>query len=123
MKNLIAASGGGDQSITNPALGPSLQGISAGGGGILFFQALIPSLIGLSFVIGSIIFFFMLLIGAIQWISSGGDKAAVESARARVAQALVGVIVLFSAFAIVKVVEEFFGINILAIDIGPLIIK
>jgi hypothetical protein len=80
-------------------------------------------LIGLIFVAGAIIFFFMLLISGIQWITSGGDKTAVEGAKGRLTQALIGIVVLFSAFAIIKLVQGLFGINILSIDIGPLIIK
>ncbi len=113
MKNELA------QDLYNPALGPQLSQHT----GLGFFQQLIPSFVGLAFIIGAIIFFFMLLIGAIQWISSGGDKGAVEAARSRLTQALVGIVVLFSAFAIIKVVEVFFGIHILTLDIGPLIIK
>lgn len=125
IKNYLAAvptePGGGESTIGNPALGPSLNALRYDG--ILFFQKLIPALIGLVLVVGVIIFFFMLLIGAITWISSGGDKAAIEGARGRITQALIGIVVLFSVFAIIKLIEGFFGINILSIDIGPLIIK
>ena len=69
-KNLIAQ-------ISNPALGKTLNENT----GVSFFQNLIPSVIGLLFVGGSILFFFMLVIGGIQWISSGGDKNALEAAR------------------------------------------
>lgn len=106
--------------ITNPALG-NLD--NPGNRGVGFFAQLIPSLIGLAFVAGAIIFFFMLVIGALQWIISGGDKAAVEAARGRISQALVGIIFLFASFVIVKLIENFFGISILTIDIGPFIIK
>lgn len=126
MKSFLLAGPGGPPNgnpITNPALGPTLQSYAAGGGGVLFLQTLIPNLIGLAFVVGVVIFFFMLVIGAIQWISSGGDKGAVEAARGRITQALIGIVVLFSVFAIIKLIEGFFGINILTLDIGPLIIK
>lgn len=112
MKNYLA-------DITNPALGPTLQSNLTNNGGVWFVQQLIPALIGLAFVAGAIIFFFMILISAIQWISSGGDKGAVEAARGRLSQALIGIVLLFAAFAIVKVIESVFGINILSIDIGP----
>ena len=105
--------------ITNPALSDRLQAFS----GIEFFQKLLPNLIGLIFVIGVIIFFFILVIGGIQWISSGGDKAAIEQARGKVVNALIGIVILFSAFAIVKLLESFFGTNILTLDIGNLIIR
>ncbi len=123
MKNLLAIemappTGVEKGGITNPALGS--LGVNTG---VSFFQKLIPSLVGLAFVVGIIIFFFMLLISAIQWISSGGDKANVEAARGRLTQALIGIVVLFSVFAIIMFIERFFGISILALDIGPLIIK
>lgn len=35
--NLLAAAGGGTPSITNPALGDTLQSMLAGGGGLFFF--------------------------------------------------------------------------------------
>ncbi len=108
----------GVSGINNPALG-NLSNCDS----VFFFSQLIQGLIGLAFVVGSVLFFFMLLIGAIQWITSGGDKGAVEAARGRVTQALIGIVVLFSVFAIIKLIEGFFGINILLIDIGPLIIK
>lgn len=117
MKNLIAI-GGNPNSISNPALGK----LNANDG-LSFIQQLLPSLIGLAFVVGAVLFFFMLLIGAVQWISSGGDKAAIESARGRIGQALIGIVILFSVFAIIKLMENFFGISILTLDIGPLIIK
>lgn len=111
--------GGGVEPITNPALKEALQGKS----GIEFFQDLVPSLVGLAFVIGALVFFFIMIIGAIQWITSGGDKAALEGARGKITNALVGVIILFGLFALLKVLEDFFGINILTLDIGPLIIE
>ncbi len=105
--------------ITNPALGPSLQSKS----GVGFFQDLVPRMVGLAFLVGVLVFFFIMITGAIQWITSGGDKTAVEGARGKITNAVVGVVILLSLFALLKVVEDFFGINILALDIGPLIIQ
>ena len=107
-----------ESGITNPVIG-DLNSLTGEG----FFQKFIPSAIGLGFVIGVIIFFFVLLLGAIQWISSGGDKAAVEAARSKLSSAIIGLVVLFSIFAIIKLIEEFFGLSILTLDIGPLKIQ
>lgn len=105
--------------ITNPALGSSLQGFT----GVGFFNDLLPRLIGLSFVIGIVIFLFFMVLGAIQWIISGGDKAALEGAKGKITNAIVGIIILFSIFAILKIVEDFFGIDILSLNLGPLVIE
>lgn len=113
--------------ITNPAfgVGSSLSNFfnSETNPGVVFLQALLPALISLAFVVGNIIFFFMLIMGAIQWISSGGDKAGIESARGKITSALIGIVVLFSVFAIIQLVETFFGIKILTLDIGSIVIK
>lgn len=106
-------------SFQNPILGKNLQGLS----GLEFFQKLLPALVGLGFLVGVILFFFVMLLGAIQWIISGGDKAAVEGARGKIMNAIIGLVILFSLLAVVKLIENFFGINILTLDIGPLKIE
>lgn len=77
----------------------------------------------LALLIGALIFFFMMIFGAIQWISSGGDKAALESARGKLTGAIIGFAILLAVFALIKVIEGFFGVNILILDIGPLQIQ
>ena len=66
---------------------------------------------------------FMLIWGSIQWISSGGDKQALESARGRLTGALIGIVLLFVSFALIQLIGNFFGIKILTLDIGPLVIQ
>lgn len=105
--------------ISNPALGKELNAIPDG---VSFLQKFIPRAIGLAFVVGALVFFFIMIIGAIQWIASGGDKTALEGARGKITSAVVGLIILLSVFAILKVIQNFFHINILSIDIGPLVI-
>ncbi len=105
--------------ITNPALGPNLSGLSGSG----FFAALLPKLVTLVFIIGGLIFFFILVTGAISWITSGGEKQALESARSKITNGLIGIVILFVGFAVITFIERFFGIKILTIDIGSLIIQ
>lgn len=111
MNKLLSASavgggGGGNSSnsISNPILGSLGQE-----SGTSFFQKLIPAIISLALVIGTLVFFFMLITGAIQWISSGGDKQAVETARGKISNALIGLVVLFAIFAAIRLLNQFFG--------------
>jgi len=99
--------------ITNPALGNSLQGLS----GAEFVSRLVSSAVGLLLIAGAVIFVVILLLGAISWITSGGDKAAVEAARGKVTAAIIGLVLLFSVWAIVNLIETIFRINILTLDI------
>ena len=101
--------------INNPALPANLRNIN----GIVFTGKLFPALIALGFVIGAVVFMFTLIIGAIQWITSGGDKMRLEQARGKVTSAVIGLIVLFSFFAIINFVECFIGFGFRQIRIGP----
>lgn len=69
-------------------------------------------------IIAAVIFFFMLVIGGIKWITSGGDKAQTEGARGQITAALIGLVIVFSAWAIIILVGEFFGINLLNFSIS-----
>lgn len=121
MTNYLASAGG---SITNPIFGDTASYlIPSGVGGEEFLALLLPKLIGISLVIGSVSFFFIFIWGAISWILSGGDKAHVENAKAKITNALIGFILMISVFAVAKLIETFFDINILSIDIGPLVIQ
>lgn len=106
--------------INNPFLGAALQNILATTGGVGFLRVILPNSISLAFIVGSIVFLFMLIFGAIQWMMAGSDKGAMEAARTKLANAIIGIIVLFCVYAIVSVVNTFFNLDILTIDIGAL---
>lgn len=123
MQNTLLAGGTViEGKITNPTLGNILNSKLTVEPSI-YFQELIPRGVGWLFVFGSLAFFFMFIWGAVTWILSGGDKAGVESARNKITNALIGFVLMIGSFAIIKLIETFFGIDILLIDIGPLIIQ
>lgn len=100
--------------IRNPILPPSLGGgtapsVESGGKGV---GLLIGNIIGGLFIFGFIIAFFYLLTGAFFWITSGGDKNGLESARNRIIHSLVGLLILASAWAMFSLVGKFFGIDL-----------
>lgn len=78
---------------------------------------IISGLIRLTVVIAAIVFFFILVIGGIKWIASGGDKAQTEAARNQITAALVGLVVVFAAWAIVALINTFFGIDIFSLSL------
>ncbi len=68
-------------------------------------------------VVAGLIFFFMLIIGGLRWVLSGGDKAQTEAARGQITAALIGLVIIFSAWAIATLVSNVFGVNILNLTI------
>lgn len=72
---------------------------------------LISGIIGVFILFAAIFAFVYLLIGGINWITSGGDKAKVETARTRIINALVGLILIASIWAIITLVFPAVGLS------------
>jgi hypothetical protein len=110
-----------DQGITNRALSDQLLALlDSGTGSSTFWDNLLSAAITLMFTVGAIVFLVILMVGGIQWITSGGDKASVESARGRVSSAVIGLAILLSVFAVVLAVEYFFGVNLTSFNLEDL---
>ncbi len=82
-------------------------------------SGMISGSISLIFIVVSIIFFFILVFGGLKWITSGGDEKKVASARSGITNALIGLVVVFSAWAIIRVISSLFGITILGDIVLP----
>lgn len=78
---------------------------------------IVSALIRGALVVAAIVFFFILVIGGIKWIASGGDKTATEGARNQITAALVGLVIVFAAWAIVALVNVFFRVDIFNLNI------
>jgi len=50
-----------------------------------------------------------LAMGGIQYMASGGDKMAVESARGRITSAVTGLVIVFGAWLVIKIVCTMIG--------------
>ena len=74
---------------------------------------LLRNVLSIIFFMAGLLAFIYLLIGGLQWITSGGDMKAAAAARDRITAALVGLIIIVAAFAITLVLERVFGIQIL----------
>lgn len=68
----------------------------------------------LMFIAATVLSLFFILWAGIQWITSGGDKQALEKARARLTYAIIGLIIIFLAFFIVNLIGGFFGLNLVS---------
>ena len=81
--------------------------------GGLSIEQIIGGFVNLILIVAAVIFFFILVIGGIRWITSGGDKANTEAARNQITAALVGLVIVFAAWAIIQLIQTFFGITII----------
>src|SRR5664279_3541849 len=63
-------------------------------------------------IVAVLIALFFLIIGGIRWITSGGDKAKVDSARQTITAAIIGLVIAFLAFFILALALSFFGLSL-----------
>jgi len=97
----------GGQTVTPPSGVPS--------GGIDVIAKIVANAITIMMIIAVILSLFYLIIGGMQWISSGGDKAKVASARSRIMYAIICLVVAMAAFFLVSIIGYFFQVNLLQI--------
>lgn len=76
-------------------------------------ELVISSVLGLATVVGSILFIYTFIMGALGWLSAGGDSGKITKARDQMIQGVVGLIILVAAYAIVGLVGTIVGIDIL----------
>jgi len=96
--------------------------------GTPFLQRLISTAISLGFIIGAVIFFFMLIHGAIMWITSRGDAGGhpvkdpgpLVMAKKQITSALIGLAILLSIYAIIRLVGNIFTIDLFNFEIPTL---
>lgn len=81
------------------------------------FSNFISVVLGWFFVAGILIFILFFLINAFKYITSQGEKAALESARMGLLHAAVGLVILFGLFALLRVIETTFGVCTINIPI------
>jgi hypothetical protein len=107
MRTLLAQTGAGGNviNITPTGFTEPVQNITIG--------QIIAAAITLILIVAAIVFFFMLIIGGVRWISSGGDKGQTEAARNQITAALIGLVIIFAAWAIVQLLQALFGVDIL----------
>ena len=95
-----------------PAVGSTFANL-----GTITITGLVSAAVTLILVIAALVFFFMLIFGGIKYITSGGDKAQTESARGTITAALIGLVIVFSAWAIITLINAFFQIDIFSLAI------
>lgn len=87
----------------------------------LTLPKIVASGVQLILVVAFLLALIFLIIGGIKWIMSGGDKAGTESAKGTITAALIGLIVVFIAWAVVNFLGNFFGLgNVTSPTIKPI---
>jgi len=76
--------------------------------------SILSGAIQLVLIVAALVFFFLLIIGGIRWMTAGGDKEKAGAARGQLTSALVGLAIVFAAWAIIRLIEVLFGVSIIS---------
>lgn len=97
--------------ITNPALS-GIAGTDPAAG----FGFYVGQLWKTAVVVGGLAFLVYAIMGALNWITAGGDAKKVEAAQKHFTNGAIGLILLVGTYAIVAFLQDILGISILDID-------
>lgn len=96
--------------ITNPVL-PGALGSGGNDTGPAALGSIISSLVGVFLILSFMAALLYMLLGGFDWITSGGDKAKLQSARDKITNSLVGLVVVGASWAVMMIVSNFMGID------------
>lgn len=96
--NLAPKPSGGYQPPTGP------------GAPVADITRIVSNIIGIITVIAGVAFIFYFLIGAINWITSGGDTNKAQAARTMIINALLGLVITVIAYPVILVISNLLGI-------------
>lgn len=82
-------------------------------------ESLVSNIIRLIFLIAAIAVLFFFLYGGLKWIFSGGDKQQLDAAKNMITAAVIGFAIVALTYIIMRVIETFFGIEIVGPPAGP----
>jgi predicted small integral membrane protein len=112
IKNLLpAVAFAADEEINISPKG-SFEGLGA-----LTIPNIVSGAIQLILVLAALIAFIFLIVGGVKWITAGGDKEKTAGAQKTLTSALVGLVIVFAAWAIMSLIGKFFGVDIFKLTI------
>ncbi|HQM15694.1 MAG TPA: hypothetical protein PLM16_00595 [Candidatus Woesebacteria bacterium] len=71
--------------------------------------SIFSSALNLVVLIAAVLVFLYLIMGGIEWITSGGDKGQTEKARNKITAAIIGLIILAASYALLQLVLSLLG--------------
>ena len=95
-------------------IGPLGTGASSAVNAFTLFTATISTAIGVVTISAGLFFMAQVFSGSFLWLTSGGDKQALENAKKRLTHAIIGLLLIVLSYALISIIGLIFGINILS---------
>ena len=75
-------------------------------------EGIVSNILNIGVAVVGLILLFMLIKGGFAYITSGGDKEQTAKAKNTLTYGVIGLLVVLGAWLIIRLIEEFFGINL-----------
>ncbi|MBI4059093.1 hypothetical protein HY404_02510 [Candidatus Microgenomates bacterium] len=75
-------------------------------------EVIFSNVVTIAIALAGIALFIMLISGGFKFLTAGGDKQGVEGAKQTLTYALIGFVVIISAFLILQFIKEFTGVDV-----------
>jgi hypothetical protein len=89
------------------------QGSGTNEGALDNLETFLSTIIGVITVVGSVFFIVNFLLAALSWITAGGDSGKIQSARDKMVQSTIGLIVVIAGYSVVGLIGSIVGLDIL----------
>jgi len=102
-QNAFAQANQNANNIAGISNNPSIS-ITPPGGFFADFSSFGSTILRIVFVIAAILVFAYLIMGGLEWITSGGEKSKTEAARNKITAAVVGLVILVASWALMNLI-------------------
>jgi len=82
----------------------------------IVFTLLMSRIIGLLTAIAALWFIFVLITGAYGWMAAGSDKQALDNAKKKITNGVIGLFVVVISYTLIGVIGFIFGIDIIRLE-------
>jgi hypothetical protein len=76
-------------------------------------EKFLSTLIGFLTLVGSLFFVFHFILGALNWITAGGEQGKVQKARDKMTQGIIGLVVLVASYSLLGIIGNVLGLKLL----------
>jgi hypothetical protein len=76
-------------------------------------EALLSAVIGFLTIVAGLLFIFHFVVGALNWVSAGGEQGKIQKARDKMTQGVVGLVVIVISYALIGIVGSVVGLDLL----------
>lgn len=95
--------------ITPPAGIPT-----TGGDPSSFVAGLIRASVSLLIIVSFVAAFIWIILAGLRFITASGDEKSIAQARSQIMWGVVGLVIVITSFAIIRLAETFFGVSIVS---------